>query len=239
MDLFEGLQKLGLSEKETRVYLALLALEEVSVGAVSKRTGIHRRSCYDSLNSLQEKGLVSFSVLEGVKSFRATGLDSFKALAREKELLVKELLPKLRKKKKKEEEPTIEIFRGLKSTKSVFEDFLRDKGKIYICGGDNPARVYLKYYYLKYTKVREKLGIKVKALHPDVPGVREMARTMPLWNARFIDKKFFSPNFWIIQGGKVFILFWRECPIVIRITDKMLAKTYLGSFKMLWKAAKK
>ncbi|MBN2067653.1 MAG: hypothetical protein JW744_04255 [Candidatus Diapherotrites archaeon] len=238
MDLFEGLQKLGLSEKETRVYLALLALKEPGVGAVSKRTGIHRRSCYDALNSLQEKGLASFSVLEGIKSFRATGLGSFKALIKEKEELVESLLPEL-KKKKREEELTIEIFKGLKSTKGVFEGFLREKTKIYIYGGNNPARVYLKYYYPKFTKAREKLGIKVEALHPDVPGVREMAKTMPLWNAKFIDKKLFSPNFWIIQGDKVFILFWRESPIVIRIMDKALAKIYLGAFRMLWKAAKK
>ncbi len=174
-----------------------------------------------------------------MKSYKPTGLSSFKALAREKELLVEELLPKLRKKKKKEEEPVIEIFRGLKSTKSVFEGFLRDGRTMYIYGGSNPARNYLKYYYPKYTKTREQQGIRVEALHPDIPGVREMAKSMPLWKARFIDKKLFSPNFWIIQGDKVFILFWREDPLIIRITDKDLTKTYLGSFKALWKAAEK
>ena len=239
MDLFDGLQRLGLGEKETRVYLTLLSLGESLVGRISERTGIHRRSCYDALNSLQEKGLVSFSILDGAKNYKATGIESFKALVRERELLVEELLPELRKKKKGEEEPDIEIFRGLKSTKSIFEGFLNDRRTIYIYGGSNPARTYLKYYYPKYTKMRAKLGIKTKAIHPDIPELRSMARSIPLWDARFVDKKTFSPNFWLLQGNRVFLLFWREEPIVIRITDGNLAKIYLDSFKMLWKGAKR
>ncbi len=239
MDVFEGLQKLGLSEKEARTYLALLELGEVSVGEIAKRTGIHRRSCYDALNSLQEKGLVSFSIVEGVKTYRATCLDAFKALVRERDLLVEDLLQKLKKKEKKEEEPVIEIFKGIKSVKGIFEDFLRDGRTVYIYGGHNPARIYLKYYYPKFTKMREKLGVRVRALHTDVPGVREMAKSLPLWDARFIDKRMFSPSFWWIQGDRVYICFWRKEPIVIRITDKNLAKTYLGSFRMMWKVAKK
>lgn len=239
MEIFEGLQKLGLSEKEANVYLSLFQLSEAAVGEISKRTGIHRRSCYDTLNSLQEHGLVSYSLIDGVKKYRATGLSALNAMVMEKANIVEELLPKLEERKKEEQEPVIEIFTGVNAVKGVFEDMLKDSNTIHIYGGHNPARIYLKYYYPKFTKGREKIGMWINALHPDAPGIREIVKSTPLWKAKFIDKKFFSPNFWNVQGDKIHIYFWSENPIIVRIKDKNLAKTYLGAFKQLWKVAKK
>src|SRR3989304_2709998 len=50
--------KLGFSDKEAAVYLALLQLDTVTATDISKKTGINRTSAYDILDSLMQKGLI-------------------------------------------------------------------------------------------------------------------------------------------------------------------------------------
>ncbi len=239
MKEFEILQRLGLSEKETQIYLALVRKKDCGVRDLSKDTGIHRRSCYDALFALSEKGLVTSWINNGVQTFNATPPDSFRSIVREQETLVEELLPLLKQTKHEKKEPLVEVFRGSKSVKTVFEQLLSNGKTIHIYGGYNPAIHHLKYYYPKFTNMRVKKNVPIKSILVDVPSSRENTKTLPLYTSRFIDKKYFSPSFWWVQGDQVSFVFWRENPIIIRITDNDLSKTYLGSFSLLWKVAKK
>ena len=239
MDVFKALRALGLGEKEATIYLALVEGGTKTVGRLALATGIHRRSCYDALGALQEKGLVSHAVKDGSKAFMASDPKALLALVREKEQMVELLLPQLRKKKKPAKGPVVEVFTGLKGVKSVFEGLLQDGGPIRIYGGQNPARTSLKYYYPKFTKMREKLGVKVRAIHSDTPELRNYTKGLPLWQAKYIEEKSTSPAFWWVQSSTVFLVFWKQEPMVIRVKDKDLARTYLKSFNALWKAAKR
>jgi sugar-specific transcriptional regulator TrmB len=53
------LQEIGLNEKESSIYLALLQVDNASVIEVSKQTKINRSTVYVVLESLMSKGLVS------------------------------------------------------------------------------------------------------------------------------------------------------------------------------------
>jgi len=53
------LQKIGLSEKEARVYLATLELGPKSAQEISRHTGINRATCYTILESLIDLGFIS------------------------------------------------------------------------------------------------------------------------------------------------------------------------------------
>jgi sugar-specific transcriptional regulator TrmB len=58
--MFEkDLQELGLNDKESAVYLALLSVDNDSVIDLSKKTNINRTTIYPVLESLMTKGLVS------------------------------------------------------------------------------------------------------------------------------------------------------------------------------------
>lgn len=52
------LQDIGLSDKEAKVYLALLAVDSYSVAELATKTGINRTTVYPLLDSLIEKKLV-------------------------------------------------------------------------------------------------------------------------------------------------------------------------------------
>ena len=53
------LQDIGLNEKESKVYLALLAVDNSSVLDLSKKTELNRSTTYVVLETLAKKGLVS------------------------------------------------------------------------------------------------------------------------------------------------------------------------------------
>lgn len=51
-DLEKQLQKLGFSDNEAKVYLALLEIGFTTTGAVIKKTGLHRNIVYETLDKL-------------------------------------------------------------------------------------------------------------------------------------------------------------------------------------------
>ena len=89
----EKLKQLGLSEKETDVYLAILRSGKTTPARVSRDTGINRATVYANAKTLTEKGLISedlggktlYLVAEPVTSFLDTISKEKKALlAKEK-----------------------------------------------------------------------------------------------------------------------------------------------------------
>jgi sugar-specific transcriptional regulator TrmB len=69
-----GLQKLGLTDKEARCYLALIERSEMSVSEMARISRVNRTAAYDVIETLIEKGLCSI-VPGGVKKYRALPID--------------------------------------------------------------------------------------------------------------------------------------------------------------------
>src|SRR3990172_67098 len=67
--MIKQLQEMGLSEKEARVYLALLELGQAGVPEISKKSGVNRTTTYVILESLAKEGLVSQIEKEKEKEF--------------------------------------------------------------------------------------------------------------------------------------------------------------------------
>ena len=65
----ETLEKIGLSKAEIKVYLALLELGSVPSGSIVKETEFRKSTVYESIRRLQDKGLVSYVIKEGIKYF--------------------------------------------------------------------------------------------------------------------------------------------------------------------------
>lgn len=86
--LEETLANLGLSNKESKVYIALLQLEHTTVQWIAKKSGINRTTIYDILESLQKRGLARFYVKNESKYFVAA--DPEKLIEMEEEKIRKE-----------------------------------------------------------------------------------------------------------------------------------------------------
>lgn len=66
-----NLKSLGLGEKESIVYVALLGLGETGSSKIIKKTSLHGQFVYTALESLEQKGLVQHVVKRGRKKFSA------------------------------------------------------------------------------------------------------------------------------------------------------------------------
>ena len=61
------LAKIGLTTQESRVYLALLELQEAQTGQLCKFTKIASSNIYKILDALMKKGLASYRVQNNIK----------------------------------------------------------------------------------------------------------------------------------------------------------------------------
>src|SRR3989344_5601969 len=89
------LEDAGLTKTEAKIYLALLELGPSLAGEITKKSGIHRRSVYDAIERLIEKGLVSYMKTNNRKYFEAVKPDRLLDILREKEENIKSIIPEL------------------------------------------------------------------------------------------------------------------------------------------------
>ncbi len=68
--LIEKLQKLGLSKRESEVYIALLTKKEFTAPEIGKITSVSRNKSYEVLQSLVKKNLCMETYKNGTKVFR-------------------------------------------------------------------------------------------------------------------------------------------------------------------------
>src|SRR3989338_51997 len=86
----EALKSAGLSEREAITYLDLQQHGESKTGKICERTKIPSSQIYALLNSLSEKGLVHFKIVNNIKVFRASDPDSLAILFEEKETQIEQ-----------------------------------------------------------------------------------------------------------------------------------------------------
>lgn len=103
---------LGLSEKESRVYLALLPYRDIGTSKIIRMTGLHGQFVYNALAKLEEKGLARHVVQNGRKKFSANTPNRLLSLAEEKKLAANALAKELQSRYAGEREQDVEIFQG-------------------------------------------------------------------------------------------------------------------------------
>ena len=74
-NLIEKMQKLGLSKRESEIYLALLKRKEFTAPEIGKVTSVSRNKSYEILQSLVKKNLCTEKYKNGVKVFSSVKPD--------------------------------------------------------------------------------------------------------------------------------------------------------------------
>lgn len=241
MSFIEQIKKAGLTENEARVYESLLEIGTISAGALSKKTGLHRRVVYDVTDRLIKKGLVGYIVENGTKIFSASNPKRFLEIIEEEKGQIVNALPEMMqifnsvKEKKKE---YTQFFKGKEGLKSIFEDQLADGEEILIIGASGIAYEGLQFYFHWFDKKRVVAKIKTKIMfNKEVEGKHPK---IPLSEIRYLPEKYSSPVAVNIYGDKVAIILWnKENPFAILIKQKEIADGYRKHFEMMWKVSLK
>jgi len=235
----KALEDIGLTPAESKIYLAILEIGSCLAGEITKKTGMHRRSIYDALERLIQKGLISYITTNNRKYFEAVDPNILLSLQKEKEHNIKALLPELKLKynMSKEKQDTT-FFKGPQGLKSIFNDQINEKKEILVFGASTDVNTVLKYYLPHYERARKKFKIPVKIIYDDTARSDKILADRQLLKVRFLPSNFKSPASTNIYGDKVAILLWEDEPLAILIKNKKIADSYRNFFELMWNNAK-
>jgi len=232
----ENLKEAGLTENEAKVYTTLLELGPSHAGLISRKSGLHRRVVYDTLEMLIQKGLIGYILRNNVKLFQCVHPHRLVEILQEKKQHVEQVMPYMidlfTKTKEKEE---TNFFTGKNGLKTVFEDQLAIGKEILILGASPLAYDMLGDYFFWFDKRRAAKKIKTKIIFHE-QGIKKI----PFSEVRFLPQKYSSPLSVNIYGNKVALILWnKEKPLAITIKNKEICEGYRKYFELLWKVSKK
>ena len=234
------LEEIGLTASEARIYLILLEEGASLAGTISRNTGIHRRSVYDSIERLIQKGLVSYIKKNNRKYFEAVSPERLKEILQKKEDDLEKILPELKtlQHMTSEKNETL-FFRGKAALRSAFDDQLEKAKTICIWGASVKATSALPFYFPHHDKIRIKKKIKAKLIFNDSDKNNKYLNSIPLAEIKFVPKEVKSETAVIIYEKNVLIVAWKANPIGILIRENAIAAGFKSYFDFMWSIAKK
>lgn len=243
------LQKLGLNEKEAKVYLAALELGYAPAQNIAKKSGINRATTYFIIDGLIKKGFITqidkdkktFFAAEDPKSLGAI-IDRKTREIKEAQDVFKSALPQLEAIYNLSiEKPKIRYYEGLEGIQAMRLEFLGVEAKETF--GFISLDRLLKYSTQQdeYTQRRVKKGVKSKVIYTRKDGPIENATDPKLLReARFIPQnKFNFTNDISVYGDRVSIAFLEGKLGGVMIENKGLADMMRAIFELAWEGAEK
>jgi len=248
----EPLRKIGLTEGEIKVYLALTGLGETTSGPIINESGVSVSKAYSILERLAKKGLVSHIMKQNTKYFKAASPDRLLSYFSEKqselesqrkelERLVSELNAK---KGSAITVETAQVFEGLKGIQTARERTLKIMKKgdtMWIIGIARSAYEKLSIYFTQYHKRRIAKGICCNYLYnSDAKSpFGERSAAYPLSEVKYMSPK--KPtDAWIeIYADTVTIGINKDKSFSVVIENQNVADSFREYALMLWKESKK
>jgi HTH-type transcriptional regulator, sugar sensing transcriptional regulator len=245
MENLYDLLKIGLTEGEAKVYLALSKLGSSTVGPVVKDSGVAYSNIYDILNRLIEKGIVSFIIKSKTKYFQACSpvnlleyLDKKEKKLHEEKENLKKILPELEKLQESREAQEAEIFLGTKGLRTAYEKLYR--------GIHKDEEIY--FFYIHKKEYAEQSNLFYNSLTNLAKGVKNKGICNKEYKKSWFSKiqkhltlkyvNFPIPGNIDISKNKVFIVSWQPAIVGILIHSESIASLMREYFEEVWKIAK-
>lgn len=243
-----ALRRIGLTEGEIKIYLALLELGSSATGKITKVSGISGSKVYEVLDRLIKKGLVAQMIKNNVKYFEAASperiLDYLEQKTAEIEAEnkeIKKIIPELLFKQKQAMHSEVKVFTGFEGAKTVWEEAIKDcKKRDEILGwGLSEQPQSWESYFNERESARDKKGI----IHKSIINIRykslyESRRSLQNQQFRFFPEDFNMPTTVELWKDKVALfVITKENPITILIQSKAVADSFRKSFYALWESA--
>lgn len=238
----ENLKHIGIPEKESRVYVALLRAGDSLVSEIAEKTKVNRSLLYTVLSQLAEKGLVTYIIKNNVRYYRAADPSKILALLQEKEKVFQSILPALAAlRAPRTKRPIIEILEGKEGIKTMLNDVLQMKREWFAFNipGKGPEILGPGVHAFEKERQKEKILLHVLCTTTDEGRTRgrEFSQ-MKYTRVRYLPHLYDSPASNWIYGDRIAIIFWyTEFPFAVRIIDKGLAESYKNHFRILWNSS--
>jgi sugar-specific transcriptional regulator TrmB len=234
-DLQARLQKLGLSDVESKVYVALLRLGKAKAGAVARQADLNRTSTYDGLKRLLEKGLAGYAIEANRKVFSPVDPERLVHFIREKEEDAKELVPSLSAiYNKPAERRNVTLFHGNKGIKSMFLGFVKERKPMCVLDSESQFTERMPDFAKFFVKQVEKYKIPIRHVVREGVDVKPSKTTQ----VRYVRRGNQSDAVLNVFGDNISIILWSDPPEGVVIESKDAAEAFRNYFEIIWKTAK-
>lgn len=235
----EELREFGLSNTESKVYLALLELGKSKAGEITKKSAVNRTNVYDALERLIEKGLVSYVSENNKKVFEAVNPQRLQNILKDKQDKLGKTIEELKAKYQKTlKEEDAFVFRGKQGIKSIFEDILNEKKELFCYGAESRFKTLFPFYQKHWNEKRAKLKIKVKMIYSEKVREEKRKENLKFLEMKFLPETYEFPSMVISYGNRVVTIVWLEEPFAFMIKSEEVVKSNMNFFELLWKIAK-
>jgi len=235
-----------LQDSEIKIYMHLVANNELTAYKIAKETGIHRSTTYDILERLVIKGFVSKIEREGTAYYAANEISRILTNLKDKENILLSLTPEL-KKMMSYAEPKVRVLEGAEGQKQavmeLFNGILDGSVKSVNIIGNGPGSTKSLNLFIKriINETKEKKLVK-------------KVKYRGIWNPQFKKSEFEkdfetigenrvldnipSRNTTMIFGDTVAFSYTTNQSRIIEIIDKVIADEFRSYFEHLWKISK-
>lgn len=241
------LENIGLGDKEARVYLACLELGPANIQGIVDKSGIKRSTLYEILESLKEKGLMSVTTKGKRKQYVAAEPENLLRTIKEREKLLKEILPELKSINNVGfVKPKITFYEGKEGLRDIYMEALRSSTN----NADwiSPMKSVLETvgvdWMEKYVELKVKKNYWIRSIHVSdllIDSYRYQDPTTfkkTLRDVRFSPKGINIPNAIGIYDNKVAILSSRKEGFGFIIESEDYAQSMRELYKLLWDKSK-
>ncbi len=231
------LTKLGLNEKEAKVYLACTQTGSAVASDIAQAAEINRVTCYDILEKLKQKGLVSFFSKDKTKYFNSINPEALLEEFEKRTNDLRSALPKFKTLTGEIQHPRVRYFEGIEGIKLIYADTLSSKTEILNFSNSEEIRKQWPNYDDEYVKKRKEKKIFLKGVCPkDKSGETVQSEDQKYYREiRLIPAdKFKFTNEINIYDDKVAIISFKNELIGMIIESIEIANSQRAIFNMCW-----
>lgn len=240
------LKKLGLSEKEARLYLISLETGPTTIAKLAQKSGVKRGTIYEFLGEMVEKGLLEVTVSGKRRLYCGTEPKKLqKIIERQKDILDK-LIPDLSLlTATSPARPKIKFYEGIEGILKAYYEILDLPDGSEVVGFATLGEIYKLFTRNdvdRYVKKRAAKKIKEKLIMPtDEYSESHSQDNKKEWRETLLipRNKFFITNEINVYQNKVAIVSLGEEKVAVIIESQQIADSQRAIFNLIWNNLRK
>ncbi len=236
------LEEAGLTEKEAKLYLALLETGPTTTGLLIKKLGLHKATVYALLQRLGEKGLVGSIVKGRSQEFQAAEPGLLLDLLKAKEERLAEALPELRKQQARAaKQQVVTVYEGKRAGLAAIRSFFakltpEDVQRAFVISSPEED---IERFFTNLTRERSKRGIKAQLIYAEgIKRFGEERNRIPNTEVKYVPGWMASPAVINLHKDTTLINLLEaenaKNPLAIVIKSPETADAFKKYFEALW-----
>ena len=230
----EQLIQIGFGDKEAEIYLALIKLEKANIAELMKKTSVERRTIYDVLERLIQKGWASYFEENGKKYYLPVKPELILEDFEQKKKEFEKIIPTLNslKERQKSSLTKVELYRGVKGLKTIGLEIIKSKSIHYSFGDISPMMLNKIYAPMlnNFLEILEERKIKEKVIYAKGDSIKKIKGGQ----YKAISKELIPPTPTTIYDDITVQYIYTDPLTIIKITSPEIAKTNKKYFDIFW-----